>query len=173
MALKKCATCEKDLATTAETCPHCGAPGPRKKPTVSGKETAIGCGVLLLAVVCIYLLLPGIQCAARPEETVEATIKRAEDRQAREALLEDAKPFIEQAIKSGLIKKIAAERRRIWVDPLIWRLMNRDTKEGFLKVGGIYCATLMGNSHARVIVKSYQDDTVLGQYGLLGAEIYK
>ena len=33
-----CPECKKEISTLAETCPHCGAPTPRKRATEANKE---------------------------------------------------------------------------------------------------------------------------------------
>lgn len=61
MALVKCRECPKKISNTAETCPHCGAPGYASKTPVAAPAAAappqreasknIGCGTLLAIVV--------------------------------------------------------------------------------------------------------------------------
>lgn len=46
MAVAKCQECKKDVSTTADKCPHCGAPAPDK--VLRKKRSRRGCAILLI-----------------------------------------------------------------------------------------------------------------------------
>ena len=56
MALTKCRECEKEVSTTAEKCPHCGAilPGESKKALKVRNVIVIAAFVILLSIFLIF-----------------------------------------------------------------------------------------------------------------------
>jgi len=53
MALKPCRECEKEVATDATTCPHCGC----KSPVANAEVILKGVGVLVVLAVFAYVWL--------------------------------------------------------------------------------------------------------------------
>lgn len=57
MGLKKCATCEKDIAVTARTCPHCGAASAATLRMRSDVDTAIAWETVLYVMSAITMIV--------------------------------------------------------------------------------------------------------------------
>jgi hypothetical protein len=50
MALIACRECRGQMATSAEACPHCGAPNKRAAAKKKDSKQALGCLLILLAI---------------------------------------------------------------------------------------------------------------------------
>ena len=82
-----------------------------------------------------------------------------------------AQAYLDELLQSGAVEKVELDVGYVWVDPLVWAMMNRDQKERFIVRMSFICDTL---AHAPAVrIKSYSDDAVLGKYGMLGAKILR
>ncbi len=122
----------------------------------------------------------GIKPERRSKEQVNAIkeenrrkadqLKRQEYDEARSTLADT----IDGLKNTGFIGKINEKSSTAWVNPSQWRLLNRDQKETFIRMVGVYFAGIHEMELPFAYVRSYSNDELLAETGMLGqAKIYK
>jgi hypothetical protein len=97
---------------------------------------------------------------------LEAKAKAKEEKAAADKIqLEKLEKIIQESFDSGFIKKTRS--CKFWVNPLTWRLMNRDAKEQVIRGLAAYIDLRDGKGPVCAVL-SYQDDSVLGETNWTG-----
>lgn len=78
----------------------------------------------------------------------------------RAEMLSKSEGLIRQLTESGALKKYNGSS--FWVDPIAWRVSDRDTKETCVRAFAAFCDLKTGIGRVAT-VKSYQDDTVFAE----------
>ena len=92
-----------------------------------------------------------------PPELNPAELAVAEDQR------KVAEAFFKDVMESGAVRKVKAQV--VWVEPLVWAMMNRDEKEATITNCAAAMAALGGTP--TVTIKSYANDRTLGGHGVL------
>ena len=126
--------------------------------------------LVVLGVVAL-ILCPAFRSrrSRAPTPAREAALRERSKRDAAEII--KAQEVLQEYADIGFVRKTDMPAGRIWVNPLLWLVLNRDQKEGFIEDMALAHQTLAGSSVVEIL--SYADDQKLGQHGGLGTKILK
>lgn len=111
------------------------------------------CAVLLVLFGCGSATVSTQSAAFTPEEQAEH---------------DSAERVITSLIEKSFVCKVSADRATLWINPLKWKMSNRDEKELFVKVARVYAMTPVEKSPF-VTIKSFADDATLAEISLTGS----
>jgi len=80
----------------------------------------------------------------------------------------DISARIQEAQKSGLIKKIDAQIGKVWIQELTWASINVELKEDMTRTIAAYCAIQQNTEYLSVDVIGWMTGKKLGSYSTLG-----
>ncbi len=143
MALVKCKECQKEVAKSAKTCPHCGV----ANPSVTNKQMAIGFIALAVIVLALFSTCssdePPQEEVKKEEATVEKTAEQVEKENAEcKKSLEcwsDKNAVVAQVACQQAIEKMAKydyEWTDGLLDPVFSKMKWKDEKQGIITYYG-------------------------------------
>jgi Sec-independent protein translocase protein TatA len=121
--LVKCKVCGKDIATSADTCPHCG-----KKTDKETKEQTLGCVILIVIILLIWGGCSIRSCGKKKEKALQQEQRRIEQVQRDEQRrIEHAQGEEQRRVEREKREREEQERARLWG---VWEIQNRRNAMG-------------------------------------------